>query len=102
MESRRRKNNGKVYLINQGTTSARAILFDHDGNPRWHSQQDIKQYFLEPGGVEHDAKDTFSRSTKLFHGGLGYLKKLEVALVANVAGERAIVHQNAPHIVQPR
>ena len=75
-----------ILSIDQGTTSARAILFDHDGNPRWHSQQDIKQYFLEPGGVEHDAKDIFSRSTKLFHGGLGYLKKLEVALVANVAG----------------
>ena len=43
-----------------------------------------------------------SRSTKLVHGGLRYLKNFEVELVANVARERAIIHQNAPHIVQPR
>lgn len=48
------------------------------------------------------AAGTSSRSTKLVHGGLRYLKKFEVALVANVARERAIIHKNAPHIVQPR
>ena len=48
------------------------------------------------------AAGTSSRSTKLVHGGLRYLKNFEVALVANVARERAIIHRNAPHIVQPR
>ncbi|MGP6139339.1 MULTISPECIES: FAD-dependent oxidoreductase [unclassified Jeotgalibaca] len=48
------------------------------------------------------AAGTSSRSTKLVHGGLRYLKNFEVELVANVARERAIIHHNAPHIVQPR
>lgn len=44
---------------------------------------------------------TSSRSTKLVHGGLRYLKQLEFGLVHEVGVERAIVHQNAPHVVLP-
>lgn len=44
---------------------------------------------------------TSSRSTKLIHGGLRYLKQLEIALVKEVGTERAIVHHNAPHLVIP-
>lgn len=47
------------------------------------------------------AGGTSSRSTKLVHGGLRYLKNFEVELVADVAKERAIIGNNAPHIVQP-
>lgn len=42
---------------------------------------------------------TSSRSTKLIHGGLRYLKQLEVKLVREVGLERAIVYKNALHIV---
>ena len=44
---------------------------------------------------------TSSRSTKLIHGGLRYLKQLEFGLVHEVGVERAIVHSNAPHVVLP-
>jgi len=44
---------------------------------------------------------TSSRSTKLIHGGLRYLKQLEIGLVREVGLERAIVHRNARHIVIP-
>lgn len=44
---------------------------------------------------------TSSRSTKLIHGGLRYLKQLEFGLVHEVGVERAIVHHNAPHVVIP-
>lgn len=44
---------------------------------------------------------TSSRSTKLIHGGLRYLKQLEFSLVHEVGVERAIVHSNAPHVVIP-
>lgn len=51
---------------------------------------------------KHDfAWGTSSRSTKLIHGGLRYLKQLEIALVREVGQERAIIHRNAPHIVHP-
>lgn len=47
------------------------------------------------------AAGTSSRSTKLVHGGLRYLKQLEFRLVAEVGKERAIVYENAPHVTQP-
>ncbi|HCZ35102.1 MAG TPA: glycerol-3-phosphate dehydrogenase, partial [Cytophagales bacterium] len=50
---------------------------------------------------EDFASGTSSRSTKLIHGGLRYLKQLEFALVKEVGSERAIVHKLAPHLVVP-
>ena len=47
------------------------------------------------------ASGTSSRSTKLVHGGLRYLKQFEVELVADITKEREVIYQNAPHIVQP-
>ncbi|MEQ8425068.1 MAG: FAD-dependent oxidoreductase, partial [Cyclobacteriaceae bacterium] len=47
------------------------------------------------------ASGTSSRSTKLIHGGLRYLKQLEFALVKEVGSERAVVHKLAPHLVIP-
>lgn len=44
---------------------------------------------------------TSSRSTKLIHGGLRYLKQFEFKLVSEVGRERAIIHRNAPHVVIP-
>jgi glycerol-3-phosphate dehydrogenase len=58
---------------------------------------------LKTALVEKDdfAFGTSSRSTKLIHGGLRYLKQLEFALVKEVGSERAIVHKLAPHLVVP-
>lgn len=47
------------------------------------------------------ASGTSSRSTKLIHGGLRYLKQLEFNLVRQVGKERAILYQNAKHLVRP-
>jgi glycerol-3-phosphate dehydrogenase len=44
---------------------------------------------------------TSSRSTKLIHGGLRYLKQLEFGLVKEVGSERAVVHKLATHLVIP-
>jgi glycerol-3-phosphate dehydrogenase len=44
---------------------------------------------------------TSSRSTKLVHGGLRYLKQLQVQMVAEVGKERAIVYENGPHVTTP-
>jgi glycerol-3-phosphate dehydrogenase len=47
------------------------------------------------------AAGTSSRSTKLVHGGLRYLKQFEVKMVADVGKERAIVYENGPHVTTP-
>ncbi len=44
---------------------------------------------------------TSSKSTKLIHGGLRYLKQLEFGLVRETGVERAIAHNNIPHLVHP-
>jgi len=51
--------------------------------------------------VEKDdfASGTSSKSTKLVHGGLRYLKQFEISLVREVGRERAVVHRLAPHLV---
>src|SRR5699024_10559927 len=47
------------------------------------------------------AAGTSSRSTKLVHGGLRYLKQLEVKIVHEVGRERAVVYENGPHVTTP-
>ncbi len=51
--------------------------------------------------MEDFASGTSSRSTKLIHGGLRYLKQFEVKLVAEVGKERSIVYENGPHVTKP-
>lgn len=43
--------------IDEGTTSTRAIIFDHQGNKVAMSQREFPQYFPQPGWVEHDAME---------------------------------------------
>lgn len=47
------------------------------------------------------AEGTSSRSTKLVHGGLRYLKQFEFKEVAELGRERAIVYENGPHVTTP-
>lgn len=47
------------------------------------------------------AAGTSSRSTKLVHGGLRYLKQLEIKMVAEVGKEREVVYENGPHVTTP-
>jgi glycerol kinase len=53
-----------ILALDQGTTSCRAILFDHDGQMRATAQKDFRQIFPRPGWVEHDADEIWE--TQLF------------------------------------
>jgi glycerol kinase len=46
-----------ILAIDQGTTSSRAILFDHDSEPVASAQREFTQIFRQPGWVEHDANE---------------------------------------------
>lgn len=46
-----------VLALDQGTTSSRAILFDHAGNIHKVAQREFKQYFPRDGWVEHNAQE---------------------------------------------
>ncbi|HEV3250617.1 MAG TPA: glycerol kinase GlpK, partial [Puia sp.] len=49
-----------ILALDQGTTSSRAILFDHSGNIVNIAQKEFKQYYPQPGWVEHDAEEIWS------------------------------------------
>lgn len=49
-----------VLALDQGTTSSRAIIFNHDGEPVSVSQKEFAQIFPEPGWVEHDPAEIWS------------------------------------------
>lgn len=70
---------GAGILLDAAVRGMKAVLFD---------MQDF-------------AAGTSSRSTKLVHGGLRYLKQLEFGMVAEVGKERAIVYENGPHVTTP-
>ena len=44
-----------ILALDQGTTSSRALLFDHNGEILATSQREFTQHFPQPGWVEHDA-----------------------------------------------
>lgn len=79
-----------LIVIGGGITGA-GILLDA-------ASRGLKTLLVEKGDF---ASGTSSKSTKLIHGGLRYLKQFDFWLVKEVGTERAIVHKLAPHLVQP-
>jgi len=49
-----------IMSLDQGTTSSRCIIFDHDGNRVSMAQKEFRQYYPQPGWVEHDAMEIWS------------------------------------------
>ncbi len=49
-----------ILALDQGTTSSRAIVFDHSGNAVSVAQKEFTQYFPKPGWVEHDPMEIWS------------------------------------------
>lgn len=49
-----------ILALDQGTTSSRAILFDHAGDIMAISQREFEQIFPKPGWVEHDPNEIWS------------------------------------------
>lgn len=79
-----------VLIIGGGITGA-GIAMDA-------SSRGMKAALVE---MQDFAAGTSSRSTKLVHGGLRYLKQLQIGVVAEVGKERAIVYENGPHVTTP-
>jgi glycerol kinase len=52
--------NKYILSFDQGTTSSRAIVFDHHGNPVSVAQKEFTQVYPKPGWVEHDPEEIWS------------------------------------------
>lgn len=46
-----------ILALDQGTTSSRAIVFDHHGSMVAVAQKEFKQYYPKPGWIEHDGEE---------------------------------------------
>src|SRR6266853_3614187 len=49
-----------ILALDQGTTSSRAIVFDHNGAVRGVAQKEFTQVFPSPGWVEHDPQEIWA------------------------------------------
>ena len=56
-----------IVTLDAGTTSERAIIFDHSGEIRGACQQEFKQYFPQTGWVEHDPMEIWITQKKVFN-----------------------------------
>jgi glycerol kinase len=59
-----------VAAIDQGTTSTRFIVFDHEGNIVAIDQKEHKQYYPAPGLVEHDGMEIWTNTLDVISGGM--------------------------------
>ncbi|MDN5700915.1 MAG: hypothetical protein L0G85_11435, partial [Kocuria sp.] len=86
--TKNKKDNGSsepryVMAIDQGTTSTRAIIFDHSGNIVSTGQQEHKQIFPRAGWVEHDATEIWRNVRRVVADALAEteLTKVDIAAV---------------------
>ncbi len=72
-----------IAAIDQGTTSTRCILFDHDGTIRASAQKEHRQIYPRPGWVEHDAAEIWTNVQAVIAGALkaGEAKPADLAAV---------------------
>lgn len=57
--------------VDQGTTSTRFMIFDHEGKVAGLDQKEHEQIYPKPGWVEHDANEIWSRTQEVIAGALG-------------------------------
>ncbi len=74
--------NKYIMALDLGTTSCRAILFNHEGEICSVAQKEFTQYFPQPGWVEHDAEEIWATQLGLMYEAMS---KLNVT-PADIAG----------------
>lgn len=55
---------GQILVIDEGTTSTRAMLFGVDGKLHGSQQEELQQYYPAPGLVEHDAEEIWTKTLR--------------------------------------
>ncbi len=91
--------NTKKYILalDQGTTSSRAILFDYSGSIVTTAQKEFRQYFPNPGWVEHDANEIWQSQSEVMQIALA-----KINAVANEIAAVGITNQRETTVVWDR
>ncbi len=72
-----------ILALDQGTTSSRAILFDHSGSIIAVEQKEFTQFFPRPGWVEHDAEQIWKTQLEVAQKVLAQ-KKVKASQIAGI------------------
>ncbi len=70
-----------ILALDQGTTSSRAILFDVQGTVLAVAQRELRQFYPQPGWVEHDAQEIWRTQIDVAAECLGRVPGVEVAAI---------------------
>ena len=89
-----------VLAIDQGTTSSRAMVFNHDSATVGEAQREFTQHYPRPGWVEHDANEIWARSQEVLDPPrLGI--DLLVLLLGDAHGVAAVIEDHGPRAGRP-
>ncbi len=86
-----------ILALDQGTTSSRAIIFDHHGSIVSVAQQEFRQIFPQPGWVEHDANEIWATQSNVAAEAI-----LKARLTANDIAAIGITNQRETTVVWDR
>ena len=86
-----------ILALDQGTTSSRAIVFDHSGSVVSVAQQEFRQIFPQPGWVEHDAQEIWATQSNVAAQALN-----KAHLTANDVAAIGITNQRETTVVWDR
>ena len=70
-----------VLALDQGTTSSRAILFDEAGRPLASAQREFRQFYPQPGWVEHDAAEIWATQSAVMAEAIANVPRVEIAAI---------------------
>jgi glycerol kinase len=70
-----------ILALDQGTTSSRAMLFDHNAHILAVAQQEFTQYFPQHGWVEHDADEIWASQLGVVQQALAKLPSATIAAI---------------------
>jgi glycerol kinase len=75
--------NSYILALDQGTTSSRAIIYDHDGMPVSTSQKEFTQIYPNPGWVEHNAVEIWESQASVAQEAIknGQLEDLDIEAI---------------------
>jgi len=86
-----------ILALDQGTTSSRAIVFDHDGSIVAVAQQEFRQIFPQAGWVEHDANEIWQTQLETARSALA-----KAGLVASDVAAIGITNQRETTLIWDR
>ena len=70
-----------IAAIDQGTTSSRCLVFDRDGRVVAVAQREFRQFYPQPGWVEHDAQEIWQTQVAVAAECIGRVPAVEVAAI---------------------